>query len=235
GPQLEGKLEHLQRALQDAVAAHDLEALEATAALKNDLLERFLAARGVITPGEAAALRSAVEDYYASAHDVSRRLLSAETGEGLLEAMEAMQAKQPRTVTLLRTTTAIDRGQLASAFSEAARAQVTANQVRLVVSLGCLAVVLLLAIGLGRSTVRSLAALAVGLDRFGKGAFGQPIPVASQDELGDLAHQANQMAENLNRLGKERDRSDWIKGGQAGLAEEVRGELEPEDTAARAV
>jgi len=235
GPQLEGKLEHLQRALQDAVAAHDLEALEATVALKNDLLERFLAARGVITPGEAAALRSAVEDYYASAHDVSRRLLTAETGEGLVEAMEAMQAKQPRTVNLLRTTTAIDRGQLASAFSEAARAQVTANQVRLIVSLGCLAVVLLLSIGLGRSTLRSLAALAVGLNRFGKGDFGQPIPVVSQDELGDLARQANQMAENLNRLGQERDRSDWIKGGQAGLAEEVRGELEPEETAARAV
>src|ERR1700733_12136 len=58
-PQLEGQLERLQRGFQDAVAAHDLDALEATRDLKGALLERLEAAKGATEPADAAELRGA--------------------------------------------------------------------------------------------------------------------------------------------------------------------------------
>src|SRR3982750_2984970 len=54
GPRLESDLEHLGRALQDAVAAHDPDALAHTHALETQLLQAIAAARGILTPGEVA-------------------------------------------------------------------------------------------------------------------------------------------------------------------------------------
>jgi CheY-like chemotaxis protein len=88
---------------------------------------------------------------------------------------------------------------------------------------------------IGRGVLLSLANVAVGLRRFGDGDFSRPIPIISQDEMADLARQANQMAESLQRLGRERDRNDWVREALAGLGQEVRGELDPADLANRAI
>src|SRR5690606_40750208 len=75
----------------------------------------------------------------------------------------------------------------------------------------------------------------LGLDRFAQGQFDQPIPVRVHDEIGEVARQANLMAASLQRLNDERDEADWLKGGLAGLAREVRGELTLPELGARAV
>src|SRR6185436_14222253 len=85
GPKLSRDLEGLARALQDAVAAKDLEALAATAAVKDRLVHDLTS--DVLEPGTAAALRAATTDYYLTASDVSRRLIAAETGEELVDAV----------------------------------------------------------------------------------------------------------------------------------------------------
>src|SRR5207237_10737287 len=141
--------------LQDAVAAHDADALAATHDLEVGLLEEIRTARGTITAGDATALRSAVEDYYAAAGDVSRRLLAGETGEALVDAMAAMQAKQTRTLDLLRTTTAFDRGQLASAFARATQAQVVSTRARLAIGILCLVLVIVLSLWMSRGVLLS--------------------------------------------------------------------------------
>ena len=235
GPRLESRFEKLQRGLQDAVAAHDAEALAATHDLEVALLEEIVAARGVIAAGEVAVLRSAVEDYYTSAFDVSRRLLAGETGEPLVDAMAAMQGKQTRTLDQLRTTTAFDRGQLARAFAGAARAQKASNRARLAIGLCCLVVVIFLSMGMTRGVLVAVRKLEVGFKRFGEGKFVPAIELPTRDELGYLATQANQMAASLDRLSQERERLDWIQRGMNGLAEDVRGELRPEEVAARGV
>ncbi|HEY8924391.1 MAG TPA: response regulator [Polyangia bacterium] len=235
GPRLESRFEKLQRGLQDAVAAHDADALAATHDLETALLEEIAGARGVISAGEATVLRSAVEDYYATAFDVSRRLLAGETGEPLVDTMALMQGKHTRTLDLMKTTTAFDRGQLARAFAGAARAQKTSNQARLAIGLCCLVVVIFLSIGMTRGVLAAVRKLEVGFKRFGEGKFVPAIDLPTRDELGYLAAQANQMAASLDRLSQERDRLDWIQRGMNGLAEEVRGELRPEEVAARGV
>jgi PAS domain S-box-containing protein len=66
----------------------------------------------------------------------------------------------------------------------------------------------LLAFGLSRGLLRSLAALTAGLRRFGAGDFREPVHVQSRDELADVAEQANHMAASLDRLGKEHRRAE---------------------------
>ncbi len=65
---------------------------------------------------------------------------------------------------------------------------------------------LLVSLGLNRSVLRVVGALAAGLERFGGGDFSQPIRVASRDELGEVAAHANRMAASLERVGTERER-----------------------------
>jgi signal transduction histidine kinase/DNA-binding response OmpR family regulator len=235
GPRLEASFEQLKRGLQDAVAARDPEAVVATRAIEARLLEQIDRAGAAMTPGQAAVLRSAMEDYYGAAADVSRRLIAGETGERVVDAMSAMQARQARAGDLLQNVTAFNPAELASAFAAARRAEVTGGRIRLLVSLLCLLSVVLLSWWIGRGLIRSLANVSVGLRRFGDGDFSRPIPVISQDEMADLARQANQMAESLERLGRERDRNDWVREALAGLGQELRGELDPGELATRAV
>jgi CheY-like chemotaxis protein/signal transduction histidine kinase len=235
GPQLDNQFEHLRRALQDAVATQDADALEATRQTLSQFLDQLAGARDVVAPAEAAALRGAVQDYYNAAHDVSRRLIAGEKGEALVEAMASMQAMHARTSERLQKATSLDKGELAEAFMVASHAQSTAARVRLGVSLLCLSLVVLLSFLVGQDVLRSLSALAAGVQRFGKGDFARPIPVTGTDELASVAEQANNMAASLQRLNAERDREDWLKAGEAGLAHELRGDLEPKEVANRAV
>jgi CheY-like chemotaxis protein/signal transduction histidine kinase len=234
-PRLEAELERLQRSFQDAVSAHDAEAVAATRETKEGILALVASAGSGIDPGAAAAFRGALDDYYVAALDVSRRLVAGERGEQLVAAMGAMQQKQGRAMELLRAATALDRTELAGAFREASRALNDSARIRLTVSIACLLAVILLSTWLGRGVLRSVAGLTTGLARFGRGDFARPIAAESRDELGDVARRANEMAESLRRLSAERDRVEWLEAAHAGLARELRGELEPEEVATRAV
>lgn len=54
-----------------------------------------------------------------------------------------------------------------------------------------------LAVALARGLTRPILALKAGADRFGRGELQVRLPETSRDELGDLAHQFNQMAVSL--------------------------------------
>jgi PAS domain S-box-containing protein len=207
-PQLEGAFDRLRSGFQDAVSAHDSDALAATHPLRDRFLEELSAAKDAVDPAEGAALRVAFEDYYDAAFEVSRRLIADETGEALVEAMAGMQAKQARAVEALARATAFDGNELNDAFAQALRSEAIARSYRLWISLGCLAAALSLWVGLSRSLLRSVAELAAGFARFGDGRFAEPIPIATGDEFGDLARGANQMAKNLERLGRERRKAE---------------------------
>lgn len=202
-PQLNAAFERLQRGFQDAVAARDGEALATMGELKVAFLTRLDHASGAVAGPDDAALRAALEDYYTSAYNVSRRLIADETGEALVDAMTAMQSKQLRIAELLKKATSVDRGELGNAFASIAKAEDAARQYRLGISLACLVAVVALSVALSRGVLRSLSELAAGFDRFGQGHFGESIRVVSHDELGDVARQANQMAANLDRLTRE--------------------------------
>ncbi len=207
-PELDAALDRLRRGFQDAVAAHDADSLAATRQLKGRFLEQLGGAQDVLAPADGEALRLALEDYDATAFDVSRRLIADETGEALVDEMALMQAKQIRVNRALERATAFDGRELSEAFAAAARSDATAQKYRLSISLVCLVSVVVLSAGLSRSLLRSLAELTAGFERFGASRFDEPIRIASGDELGDLAEHANQMASKLDLSTKERRKAE---------------------------
>ncbi|MES1208516.1 MAG: GAF domain-containing protein, partial [Pseudomonadota bacterium] len=235
GPRLEAQFEHVRRALQDAVAANDSDDLAATRKQRDIFLEQLAAGGDAVDPVQGEKLRRSFEDYYTAGFDVSRRLLARETGETLLSAMTDMQAKQARTLELLKDATSFDRKELANSFATTARRQATAGRTRLAISVVCMILVIVLSLRLSRSVIGSVRTLTIGLERFAVGDFSQPVARLGGDELGQVADQANQMAANLKRMAEERDRADWLRNGRSGLMQELRGELEPHEAATRAI
>ena len=57
-----------------------------------------------------------------------------------------------------------------------------------------------LAYGYIRRLLRPLDDIRDGAQRFGSGAFGQPIPIRRRDELGQLATDVNTMAASLHQM-----------------------------------
>ena len=217
------------------MAARDVDALQATRSRYDGLQRRVTTSSDILAKGEARLLNEALADYYRSGVAVSRRLIAGETGESLPEAVRGMQEAQARASEQLKRATSFDRGELTAAFAAAERAEITARRVRLATSAACLALLVILSIWLGRGVLRSLRALTNGLNRFGDGHFERPIPILGDDELGDVARRANQMAERLQTFSARRDEADWLKGAVAGLGEQLRGDLEPLEVSRRAV
>jgi signal transduction histidine kinase len=204
-PQLEGQLERIERGFQDAVAAHDVDALDATRDLKSVFLQRLDAAREATEAADASDLRAALEAYWKEAYDVSRKLIAGETGEEILDAIRTMQAKQLRVSQLVKKTAGLDGEEMTRAFHAALEAEASAKRYRLAVSIACLAIALALTLGLSRGLLRDVSALTTGFARFGRGEFDPPIRVHGNDELQDLARDANAMAASLDAVDKERE------------------------------
>ncbi|MBI4819978.1 MAG: response regulator [Deltaproteobacteria bacterium] len=234
GHQLDTELVQIHRGLQDAVAAQDSPALARTRAQRDAFLERLSRVGSEVSKEEAAALRAAMTEYYAVAEEVSRRMIAGETGEGVVEAAAEMQLRHRAVTAALLNATSIDRAQLASAFTTSRRAWRQAEALRIGIAIACLALVLALSLLISRGVLRSVDELSNGFARFG-GADFRPMRELSTDELGEVARRANLMAERLKELIHQRDQTDWIKTGQAGLAAELQGELAPSEVARRAV
>ena len=235
GPRLEAELGLLTRGLQDAAGAQDPEMLVETRALRDRLLASLASASDVLSGNDLARVRTAIEDYFDTAYDVAKRLVQGDRGEGAVRAMGMMQEQLSHVSTLLKETTRLDRNELNAAFASARAESRTAAELRLVIILICLLLVLALSVRLSRGLLGSLADVSAGLARFGSGDFTRLMPVTTRDELGALARDANQMAQNLGRLAAERDRNDWLKTGHSQVVNELRGELDLREIAQRSL
>jgi len=234
GPQLEADFDALPRAYQDAVAAHDVDALERTRDLHDRLLEHLARGRDVFDPDTTAAFRVALAEYHDTAMAVSRRLMAGEGGESVPEAITSMQRRRAHARGLLERLTAFDQQEYKRSFEGARDAQAASARIQLASTLASLGLVLALSLWLSRGVVRSLGRLEEGFGRFAKGAFDAPIVVDGDDEIADVAAKANRMAESLARLAAERERTDWVKTGRMDLTSELGGDLDEREVAARA-
>ncbi len=202
--QLDAQLERLARGFQDAVATRDTDVLAETSNTKARFADQLKAAGAAVDPIAADHLRVALDEYYAAAYDLSRRLIADETGEGIVAAATEMQKKQARVADLIKDVAALDRRALADAFAASVRTEARARTYQRWIGIACLASVLLLSFAVSRGVLRAVSTLSEGLGHFGKGDFRKPILVSSRDELGDVADHANQMAASLERLSIER-------------------------------
>jgi signal transduction histidine kinase len=204
-PELTASFDALSRAFQDAVASRDLDDLSATDRIRQQIIAHLDAAHTAIDAQHAKALLQALAVYYDVAHDLSRRLIAGETGEGMVDAIAAMQTRRNEVTRLIAETASYDEQQLAAAFTSVARSESSAAAYDLGISLAAFALVLGLSVALSRDLLQSVASLVAGFERFGRGDFTRPIPVATRDEIADVAAHANEMAMNLDALARQRD------------------------------
>ena len=232
-PQLETGIDRMRQALQAAYDASDLDLLDDASRARAELRARLAKAGDAITAGQIATVRLAIDDYYDAAVAATRALVAGDVGERATADVQAMQLRRTRAAELIDEVTRFDEDELARSFASLLESQRTGGLVRLVI--GAIALVLLVGLSawIGRDLSRNLDELVAGFRRFGDGDFSAAIPIHGRDEMGDAATQANLMAEHLQRLDAERSRNDWANAGLAGLQEQLRGELDPDDVANR--
>jgi PAS domain S-box-containing protein len=199
-PSLDAQLERISRGFQDAVGAHDSDALEATHAEKIKFEQLLDGAHDAVDATDAAKLHEALDAYYDSARDVSLRLMRGESDDASGDAIAAMQSNQARVAAQIKATASLDRAQLHGAFASAGSAMSSAALLCLLVGLSCVALVIAIGLVLTRDILRSFDRLTAGFARFGAGEFAEPIAIVGKDELADVAGNANTMAARLERL-----------------------------------
>jgi serine phosphatase RsbU (regulator of sigma subunit) len=82
---------------------------------------------------------------------------------------------------------------------------------------------------LARSITRSVHALSLGTERLRRGDFGQPIPVQSRDQLGELAESFNVMARDVQELLRESAEKQRLEE-ELRIARQIQMSLLPRDT-----
>jgi CheY-like chemotaxis protein/signal transduction histidine kinase/HAMP domain-containing protein len=228
GPRLVSQFEHLRQGMQDAVAAQDPAALDDSIRLRNELLRTISSGGAALRSEDAALLRHSVTAYHEAAYGASRRLLRGESGEAMVDALAAMQVQQRSTEEVIARAARVDKSELAGGFAAVRKGVTDGTRYSLVIGLIALLPVLLLSSWVGRSVFRTLADMSRGVSRFGTGDFESAIPITTDDELGQVAREVNQMAASLRR-------ADWMKAGRVRLVEDLRGQLEPMEVADRAL
>ncbi len=234
-PQLQAGFEQLARTLQNAVEASDADLLATADTEHAKLLTDVSIATDALTSGQIAALRLAISDYYAAAAAVSRHLIAGPSDDAALAKVQEMQTKYAQTAELVDQATLFDDAKLTKAFADTVAHQDRAHTIRLVITSSCLVLLLGFTAWIGLGLARQLSRLKAGLERFGGNDFNTPIATTSNDEIGELAMQANNMAAQLQRFDDDRTRTAWLDAGIAGLHDELAGALTPAQVADRAV
>ncbi|MBI4538025.1 MAG: methyl-accepting chemotaxis protein [Gemmatimonadetes bacterium] len=199
---LEGMLVAIQRGLQDAVAARDVEALAQMDTLQDAFLRRLETGRGnpIVVPEDLDRLATRFREYYTLARETSSRLIAEERGEGLLAALEAMRTRYNTLHQELAANTRRDREAIAGAFADARSAQGTSMSAIVAIAVISLLVIISLSLSIIRGVIASVQQVSLGVTRVRAGDFTQKIEASSNDELGELAREMNEMMDSIRDL-----------------------------------
>jgi signal transduction histidine kinase len=218
---LKSTFAQIGRSLENAAAAAEDSELDTADALQRELVQRVRSGREAIVNngGDPAVLERELRAYYAIARELASAMSAGASAAQVAGKIEAMQRAREAFSSRLDRATAFDHRRLAAAFSTARGSQQAALRIEVAVALGALMLMMLLSWRLTRRTVRSLLAVSVGVEQLARGELGNEIEVASGDELGDLARQANRTA---LRLRDYRDRTEALLIETRGQAEQLR-------------
>jgi signal transduction histidine kinase len=189
----------IPHALEEAATAgedarlHDADALHTAVAERLRTGHRTIADNG----GDPVALEGELRAYYGEARHIAAALVAGTNPAQLEAEIETMRRAQQRFASHLDAATAPDRRRLAAAFATARASQRNAIWIDFVVASSALVLIVLLSRQIIRDTVRSLHAVTRGVERLARGQLAQEIDVTTQDELGDLAREANRTAARL--------------------------------------
>jgi signal transduction histidine kinase/CheY-like chemotaxis protein len=207
-------LANIQKALEDAASAAEESRLLDADRLNAELVDGIESGSEAIANngGNAPLLVGQLRVYYETARGVSRAMLDGASASELITQIETMRESQLAFGASLHAATRPDRQRLAAAFAAARTSQRQALTGYIIVAIAMLALMAALSWRTIRRLNRSLQAVSAGVERLARGEFGEEIVVASEDEIGDLAREANRTALRL------REFRDELEAGNAELA-----------------
>ena len=191
----------VQRGLQDAVAAKDLDKLTETDGLRDEFVRSAAMAGG---PGEDVAareaLRAAFLDYYTLARATSQRLIAGGRDESVIAALESMRGKYTDLRARLEAATQHHRVGVSAAFAAARSNQRAELWINALVTLACLAGLGALSVVMVRALSRPLAGALQVAERLARGELDVEVGARSRDEVGQLLEAIQRMVAYLREM-----------------------------------
>jgi len=198
-------LEKIQRSLQDAVTAQDLDMLAAADqehARFNALLEQART-NPVMDAKRISEISTAMDDYYKLAHTTSRSMIGQEAPESVARALPAMTSKFNAMRTRVEQGMAADAKDMDNAF-EGAQAAQTQSIIWMLAVLGVTLIGLAtLGLVIVRGVTRSLVSLTTAAQRIAtENDLRTDVEITSNDEFGELARAFQSMVVKLREISK---------------------------------
>lgn len=199
---LETALSDMQRGLQDAVAAQDVDALTVADSLVGEYQGYVASLQGnvVVDPTETAALRARMEDYFELARETSRHLITGEGTGDLMADLGRMTEQYASFEGELEQRTQREREAIGVAFARARDLQSTQMVVTTAVLLLLVVGLALLSVRIVRDVVGAVSRMAEAAGRIAQGEIDQTIDYESADEIGALADAFRSMIAFLGDL-----------------------------------
>ncbi|MEE8367351.1 MAG: methyl-accepting chemotaxis protein [Thermoanaerobaculia bacterium] len=195
----------IQRGLQDAAAAQDIEFLAEPDAARDAFLAKLAEAgsNSTLKAADLAGLERRFRDYYELARDTTMRFFQEEVGEGLAGALETMQREYNTILQTVEDARAAGKESMAGAFQEARQNQDAANRVisRVTIfSIFCIVFLSGFSVFLVRSLTRPIQLALVASNRLAEGDMDARIEVSSGDEIGQLLQSMKEMTNYLREM-----------------------------------
>ena len=199
---LEEVLQSIQRGMQDAVAAANLEFSSDTNPLSDAFLEKLKAARGnpVAEPRRLAELEAAFRAYYQTASDATRRMIKRAPGDDLTSILETMRNQYNAIRETLEANTGRDKASMAAAFEAARRAQATAMATLTAIIALFLGLLFGASLYVTRAVTGPLGDAVRTADLLTQGDVSARIEAVSHDEAGRLLTAMGKMTDYLQEM-----------------------------------
>lgn len=196
----------IQRGLQDAASAHEVEFLTDTDAIRDRFVAdlRNAAENPVLAQSvDLAELERRFEAYYELARDTTLRFMQEEVGEGVSTAIESMQREYNVVRRMVESAREAGGQQMTEAFTTARENQQTASGILTFVSLFSAVstlVLLVLSVLLTRGLARPVRQALDAANRLAEGDMQVEIEVSSRDEIGQLLDAMSRMVAYLREM-----------------------------------
>jgi methyl-accepting chemotaxis protein len=185
---LERTLASIQRTLQDAVAAANLDGLEDADRLREEFDAGVAAGldNPVLDLEELKALEDGLRDYYATARSVTERLIGGESGEAMNTRLLTMQDEYNRIRGRLERSTEEHETEIAQAFIAARDTQRRATMAMALGVALLLGLLVFMSRVVARSVTRPVREAVRVAEALARGEVLERVEVVSHDELGHL-------------------------------------------------
>lgn len=211
--ELDNDLGAIQRGLQDAVAAKNLDALAETDTIRDKFMQRLGDGKNnpVLDRRDLDQLQSDMSDYYTTARQTTERMITGAGGEDLNASLGIMRNKYNAIRGKLQANKARDKAAIAKAFDETRNAQDHALALIVGIILVCLIPMIVLSWRLTRAVTRPLLEAVRVADAMAQGDLSPDIEIATSDETGQMLRALLSMSQRLaGTLGEVKDVSNAL-------------------------